>query len=345
MHGWETRMLLKHYLERDVSKAAVSRRFGVSRRTIHAWVETGQLDRDLSSGGSRYAPRPPAPHKLAPYTRIIDARLEELPGLSAQRLFDEVRAAGYPGGYSRVRDYVRAVRPREPTESVVRFETPAGRQGQVDVATFTLPWGRRHALVVVLSYSRQLWLCFYRRQTMAVWTAGLERAFARFGGVPKELLFDQMRAVVLSDQRVGGGELVLNAEFLRVAAHWGSTRAHAGRIGRRPRARWSGQSATSVTASSTGVRSRTTRSSTSRRRAGWRARPTCVGTVRRASAQWTASSGTSVRCCVPWHAVPTSVSASTAVPSRPTGACPTPSRWSAGRCGSTRRRRDDGDRE
>ena len=102
------------------------------------------------------------PHKLDPYTGIIDARLEEYPGLSAQRLFDEVRAAGYPGGYSRVRDYVRAVRPREPTESVVRFETPAGRQGQVDFATFTLPWGRRHALVVVLSHSRLLGLCFSR---------------------------------------------------------------------------------------------------------------------------------------------------------------------------------------
>ena len=302
MHGWETRMLLKHYLERDVSKAAVSRRFGVSRRTIHAWVETGQLDRDLSSGGSRYAPRPPAPHKLDPYTGIIDARLEEYPGLSAQRLFDEVRAAGYPGGYSRVRDEVRAVRPREPVEAVVRFETPAGRQGQVDFATFTLPWGRRHALVVVLSHSRLLWLCFYRRQTMAVLTDGLERAFARFGGVPKELLFDQMRAVVLSDQRVGGGELVLNAEFLRVAAHWGSTRAHAGRIGRRPRARWSGRSATSATASSTAARSRATRTSTSRRRAGWRIRPTCAGTGRRASVRWTASSGSVTGWCPRWRA-------------------------------------------
>ena len=199
MHGWETRMLLKYYLERGVSKAAVARRFGVSRRTIHEWVETGPLDRDLSSGGARYAPLPAMPHKLAPYTGIIEARLEEFPGLSAKRLFDEVRA----------------VRPREPVEAVVRFETPAGRQGQVDFATFTLPWGRRHALVVVLSHSRLLWLCFYRRQTMAVLTDGLERAFARFGGVPKELLFDQMRAVVLSDQRVGGGELVLNAEFLR----------------------------------------------------------------------------------------------------------------------------------
>ena len=220
MHGWETRMLLKHYLDRGVSKAELSRRFGVSRRTIHEWVVTGQLDRDLSSGGSRYSPRPPVPHKLDRYAGIIDSRLEEFPGLSAQRLFDEVRAAGYAGGYGRVRDYVRAVRPRELPEPVVRFETPAGHQGQVDFATFTLPWGRRYALVVVLSHSRLLWLCFYPRQTMAVLTGGLETAFERFGGVPKELLFDQMRAVVQSDRRVGGGELVLNAEFLRFAAHW-----------------------------------------------------------------------------------------------------------------------------
>ena len=161
-------MLLKYYLERGVSKAELS-----SGAPIGARVGRDGC-RDLSSGGSRYAPRPPAPHKLDPYTGIIDARLEEYPGLSAQRLFDEVRAAGYPGGYSRVRDYVCAVRPREPTESVVRFETPAGRQGQVDFATFTLPWGRRHALVVVLSHSRLLGLCFYRRQTMAVLTDGLE---------------------------------------------------------------------------------------------------------------------------------------------------------------------------
>ena len=221
MHKWETRMLLRHYLERGVSKAELSRRFGISRRTIHEWIQTGQLDRDLSVGGSRYSPRPPAPHKLDPYTAIIDSRLEQYPGLSAQRLFDEVRAAGYSGGYTRVRDYVRAVRPRPAAVPVVRFETPAGRQGQVDFATFSLPWGRRHALVVVLSYSRLLWLRFYRRQTMAVLTAGLENAFTRFGGVPSELLFDQMRAVVLSDHRVGGGELVRNAEFLRFAAHWG----------------------------------------------------------------------------------------------------------------------------
>ena len=84
-----------------------------------------------------------------------------------------------------------------------------------------LPWGSRYALVVVLSHSRLLWLRFYRTQSMAVLTGGLQSAFERFGGVPDELLFDQMRAVVLSDDRAAGGELILNTEFLRFAAHWG----------------------------------------------------------------------------------------------------------------------------
>ena len=221
MHEWSTRMLLRHYLDQGLTKTELSRRFGVSRRTIHYWIESGQLDRDLATGHTRYSPRPAVASKLDPFKGIIEERLREFPKLSAQRLFDEIRAAGYAGGYGRVRDYARAVRPQEPLDPVVRFETPAGRQGQVDFGRFVLPWGCRHALVVVLSYSRLLWLRFYRAQTMAVLTGGLESAFERFGGVPEELLFDQMRSVVLSDDRAGGGELVMNTEFLRFAAHWG----------------------------------------------------------------------------------------------------------------------------
>ena len=59
MYGWEIRMLLKHYLDEGVSKTELSRRFGVNRRTIHNWVITGQLDRDLSAGARAYSPRPP----------------------------------------------------------------------------------------------------------------------------------------------------------------------------------------------------------------------------------------------------------------------------------------------
>jgi hypothetical protein len=56
---------------------------------------------------------------------------------------------------------------------------------------------------------------------MQVLFAGLEGAFSYFGGVPQELLFDQMRAVVIGDDRLSKGALVMNAEFLRFAAHWG----------------------------------------------------------------------------------------------------------------------------
>ncbi len=86
---------------------------------------------------------------------------------------------------------------------------------------FRLPWGRRHVLLVVLGYSRLLWLRFFTRQTMEVLCRGLEGAFERFGGVPEQLLFDQIWSVVVADDRLAGGGLVLNAEFLRFAAHWG----------------------------------------------------------------------------------------------------------------------------
>ena len=60
-------MLLKYYLKQGVSTAALSKRFGVNRRTIHHWVRTGQLDRDLSAGARGYAPSPPVAHKLDTY--------------------------------------------------------------------------------------------------------------------------------------------------------------------------------------------------------------------------------------------------------------------------------------
>ena len=50
MHGWETRIRLKYYLEQGVSKAELSRRFGIARRTIHCWIGTGQPGRDLTAG-------------------------------------------------------------------------------------------------------------------------------------------------------------------------------------------------------------------------------------------------------------------------------------------------------
>lgn len=223
MHGREKRMLLRHYLEQGLTKSALADKLGISRDTIHRWIREGDLNRDLDKQPVRYKPRPPVATKLDPFKEIIRTRLERYPELSAVRLLDEIRAAGYTGGYTQLKEYVRAVRPRPEPEAVVRFETPPGKQAQVDFAEFRFPFGKRFALLVVLAFSRLLWLRFFPRQDMRTLLVGLEEAFQYFGGVPQELLFDQMKAVVTKDFRLDGGSLVHNAEFLRFAAHWDFT--------------------------------------------------------------------------------------------------------------------------
>ena len=101
MYGWEPRVLLKHYLEQGPSNTAIAERIGVSRRTIYHWIETGQLERDLDAETVRY---PARPTKLDPYKGIIRERLETYPELSAVRLFQEVRAAGYPGSLTQLKN-------------------------------------------------------------------------------------------------------------------------------------------------------------------------------------------------------------------------------------------------
>jgi len=221
MYSRERRVLLRHYLEQGLSKSAIARMLGIGRRTLYHWISTDQLDRDVDNAPVRYKPRPPVDRKIDRYRGIIETRLAQYPELSATRLFDEIRAAGYDGGYTQVKEYVRQARPAPPTDPVVRFETPPGLQAQVDFAEFRLPWGKRFALLVVLGYSRLIWVRFYPRQTMTVLIRGLEDAFASFGGVPAELLFDQLKAVIIEDQRQFGGKIFENLEFLRFAAHWG----------------------------------------------------------------------------------------------------------------------------
>jgi transposase len=183
VYGWDTLVLLKHYLASGLSKTAIAHQLGVSRRAIYHWIQTGQLDREVSgtSGARRAAPRPT---KLERYHPLLQERLATYPALSAVRLLEECRAAGYAGGYSQLKAYVARIRPRPEPEPVVRFETLPGQQAQFDFAEIRFPWGKRFALLVVLGYSRVLYVEFVMRQTALTVMLGLERAFAAFGGVP-----------------------------------------------------------------------------------------------------------------------------------------------------------------
>lgn len=219
MHGAFTRMLLSQLLEEAAGdRAEAARRVGVGRTTMYRWINSGLLDQPIESIRARYGPRPGAPKKLDVVREIITARLQEFPRLSAVRLLAECRAAGYIGGITQLRDFVRGLRP--PPEPVVRYETVPGHQAQVDFAHCRLPWGVRYALLVVLGHSRLLWVRFYPRQDLRTLLLGLEACFTEWGGVVQELLFDQMKSVVTRDERLEGGSLTKNLELSRFARHY-----------------------------------------------------------------------------------------------------------------------------
>lgn len=220
MHGVRERVLLRHLLEQDVSISDAARQLGVHRTTVHRWIDEGLLDTDVDQIRAHYTPRPPVPTKLDPFKAILAERLRDFPDLTAVRLLAEIKAAGYTGGYSQLRDYLRTLRPPPVVEPVVRFETPPGHQAQVDFAHCRLPWGIRYALVVVLGYSRLLWVQFFPRQDLRTLLVGLEQCFTTWGGLTRELLFDQMRSVLTRDERLTGGRLVHNLELLRWCRHY-----------------------------------------------------------------------------------------------------------------------------
>ena len=97
-----------------MSKSEVARTLCVSRRTVYHWIETGQLDRAVDEEPARYRARPPVARKVDPNLEVVKARLAQYPKLTAPRLFAEIQADGYAGGYTQVKEYVRQMRPAAP---------------------------------------------------------------------------------------------------------------------------------------------------------------------------------------------------------------------------------------
>ncbi len=172
----------------------IARRLDISRNTVRR-----HLRGELAAPVYRKAPRP---SMLDPYKRYLVERLEQIPELPATVLYREIRARGYPGEITIVKDFFRPLRAerRRLDELTVRFETPPGeQQAQVDWSEFgRLPDGRKlYALGVVLSWSRTQFVHFAPRMTLQELLYGLVLSFDYFGGLPRRLLFDNPRTVVL----------------------------------------------------------------------------------------------------------------------------------------------------
>jgi transposase len=208
----EEYFVLRHYLGEGVSKTAIAKKLGISRMTVYRHAVSSKTE-------PVYGPRLPRKTLLDPYKDYIRGRLKIYPELSAVRLFKEIGEMGYPGKLTRVKEFVRSIKPMLPLELEQRFEVAPGEQAQVDFATFKTDFGIVFALLVVLSWSRYLWVHFFCHQDQLTVLSGLHRAFIRFGGVPATALFDRMKTAVARTE--SDGKAVFNEEMLRFATHYG----------------------------------------------------------------------------------------------------------------------------
>lgn len=160
---------------------------------------------------------------LAPYEPMIRDFLDE-DSYRATWIFDRLKSHGYAGGYETVKRFVREVKSRKTRLAYIRFETEPGRQAQFDWGEFLVqePDGRTSKVFVfmlVLGFSRAGYVEFVKRCTLETFMDGHIRGFRYLGGVPAEILYDNMKHVVLG--RDGAGKPVFNTEHLHFAHHYG----------------------------------------------------------------------------------------------------------------------------
>ncbi len=215
-------LLMIHDLYRQgLSIQEIARATGQDRKTVRKYLKSG-LEPPV------YGPRAPRGSLLNPYKDFIRERLQATPQLSAVRLDREIRALGYGGGHTIVKDFVRAVRPAPPPVFERRFETAPGKQAQVDFAHFRVRFedSPDHERVVwlfslVLGFSRYLFARFVPGQRTAEVVRCHLAAFAALGGVPREILYDRMKTAVLGEDEAG--RVVFNETLLDLARHHGFT--------------------------------------------------------------------------------------------------------------------------
>ena len=160
--------------------------------------------------------------KADEYIPFMVATLEKYPKLTATRLHEMVKNRGYEGGIDHLRDIVASLRPTPKGEAYFRLATLPGEQAQCDWAHFgKLKVGnaerRLLAFVMVLSWSRKIFLRFYFGDSTANFLRGHVEAFEYYQAAPREVLYDNLKSAVL--ERLGDA-IHFNPELLSLSAHY-----------------------------------------------------------------------------------------------------------------------------
>jgi transposase len=205
--------ILRLYHAEGWKIGTIARQLGLHHTTVR---------RVLAHAGVPRALELSRPSMIDPYLPLVRQVLEKYPELRASRLYEMMRARGYPGRSDHFRHLVALHRPRPVAEAYLRLRTLVAEQGQVDWGAFgRLRVGRAErrlsAFVMVLSYSRAIFLRFFLDQRMPSFLCGHVLAFAHFGGCPRVLLYDNLRSAVLERD---GAAIRFHPELLALAAHY-----------------------------------------------------------------------------------------------------------------------------
>ena len=185
-------------------------------------VHHATVRRVLAQAGLPRTGAPARPSLIDPYLPFLHETLEKFPTLTASRLYGMVRERGYRGGPEHFRHLVACHRPRRPAEAYLRLRSLPGEQGQVDwghFGHFNIGRARRPlmAFVMVLSYSRQIFVRFFLDARLESFLRGHAGAFAAWQGCPRVLLYDNLKSAVLERQ---GDAIRFHPTLLAFAAHY-----------------------------------------------------------------------------------------------------------------------------
>lgn len=205
-----------HVLHRQGhSIRAISRQMGIARNTVRSYL------RDLARTPA-YGPRADRASKLDPFKPYLHERIEAAKPywIPATVLYREITTQGFEGKEGIVKNYIRQFKP-DNQEEVVRFETLPGQQMQVDFTTIRRGHNKLKGFVATLGYSRASYVRFSAHERQEDWLTGIEEALHYFGGVPKEVLFDNAKCIMIERDAYGEGRHRWNAQLLQLSADYG----------------------------------------------------------------------------------------------------------------------------
>ena len=203
---------------KGMSYTEIGRKYHIDPRTAKKYAESDTRPEYVLSG--------PKPSKLDPYKGIITVLLEEAP-YSAERIQEKISELGFTGGHSIVRQYVRNKKEEYEEKATVRFETMPGLQGQMDWAYFedrsVAEDGKQKKLycfLLILGYSRMRYIEFVTDMSTNTMIRCHANAFRYFGGYPEEMLYDNMKQVVIK-RLLKQEDSTLNRQFEDFAGFYG----------------------------------------------------------------------------------------------------------------------------